>query len=254
MKGVLKSAIVGTPLESFVRALRSRIRYYAAPRHVRMNRMYNAQTVAVMSRILRPNSHCIDVGCSRGTVLKEIMRIAPGGSHFAFEPLPQYAAQLRKDYPGVSIHELALSDTAGTARFNFVTEYPGRSGLRKRTYPSDSVDIQEITVRTERLDNVIPQDREIAFMKIDVEGAEYQVVAGGLDTIRRDKPFIVFEHGIGGSDHYGTSPEMMYDILRSADLQISIMADWLAGRPALSRQAFVRQYSKGPNWYFLAHR
>jgi hypothetical protein len=43
------------------------------------------------------------------------------------------------------------------------------------------------------LQALIPADRPIDFIKIDVEGAEYEALAGCADILRRDRPMIVSE-------------------------------------------------------------
>ncbi len=64
-----------------------------------------------------------------------------------------------------------------------------------------------------RLDEMIPTDQTIDFIEIDVEGAELQVLQGGVETIRGFQPTIVFEHGIGAAGHYGTKPEQVFELL-----------------------------------------
>ena len=211
-KEALKSFIKGTPLEPLAKSCATQVQYYSLPKEVRMNRMYDGQTSQIMSRILSPTSTCVDVGCNRGSILREIIRFAPDVAHLAFEPIPELAEQLRKTFASskARIYELALSDSIGEATFQHVLNSPGHSGLRKRSYPMPDAKIQEITVRTERLDNIIPLETRIDFIKIDVEGAEFQVLSGAIETVKRYKPFIVFEHGIGGADYYGTTPEMMF--------------------------------------------
>lgn len=59
----------------------------------------------VLALIARPNSNCIDVGAHRGAILSHIVRIAPLGRHVAFEPLPRFAASLRRKFPQVAVHE-----------------------------------------------------------------------------------------------------------------------------------------------------
>ena len=107
-----------------------------------------------------------------------------------------------------------------------------------------------------RLDNIIPENLPIHFIKIDVEGAELLVFKGGLKTIHRNKPLIVFEHGIGAADYYDSSPEEVYDLLiGQCDLQLTLMETWLKsnGANALSKEEFCRQYYTRENHLFLAY-
>lgn len=50
--------------------------------------LYDQQTVEVMRLVLENNSNCVDVGCHKGEILDEVIKLAPEGLHFAFEPLP----------------------------------------------------------------------------------------------------------------------------------------------------------------------
>ena len=78
---------------------------------------------------------------------------------------------------------------------------------------------------------------------------------GAIQTIKNSRPIIVFEHGLGAADYYGTSPENIYDLLAvQCSLKLFLMGEWLEsnGRASLSRQAFCEQFSSGNNYYFMA--
>lgn len=221
-----------------------------------LNTLYDLQTAALIERVLDRGSNCIDVGCHVGAILDHMLKNAPGGRHFAFEPLPHLFAGLREKYggnPRVSLHEVALSDASGETTFQHVVTNPGYSGILRRRYDRPHEDVVEIRVKLARLDDIVPADLPIRLVKIDVEGAELGVLKGGLETLRRSRPFVVFEHGLGGSDHYGTRPEMVHDLFTGLGMKVSTMADWFAGRPPLSRAALAEQFDKGINYYFLAY-
>jgi FkbM family methyltransferase len=254
--------IVGTALEPLARkvhaAFARRLGDPSASSAADRNRLYDIQTIEVMKRVLQENSNCVDVGCHKGRILKEMLRIAPKGTHFAFEPLPRVYQGLLKSFrssANLRLYDCALSDTAGTATFQHVVSNPGYSGLRSRRYDRPHEQVLEITVKTNLLDNLIPGHTPIQFIKVDVEGAELQVFKGAIETIRTSRPVIVFEHGLGGADHYGTSPENVYDLLAvQGGLKLYLMAEWLErnGSAALSREAFCEQFSSGKNFYFMA--
>jgi len=235
-------------------AYRSLGRFFRESRDGRRNAMYDRQTVAVMRRVLVQTSNCVDVGCAEGSILKEMLALAPNGRHYAFEPIPALAANLRATFPSVRVIEAALSDVSVEATFEHVVTNPGYSGLRRRRYPSTTEDVQTIRVETKRLDDILPEDLHLRFIKIDVEGAELQVLRGARRAIARYRPFIIFEHGLGAADYYGTRPEEVYDLLvRDCGLRISLMSHWLHGKPSLDAKSFVREFDRGRNFYFLAH-
>lgn len=261
MKERLKKMVAGTWLEPLARRIRSRLPGGAPPAPgdpAARNRVYDIQTRAVMERVLRRSSNTVDAGCHEGVILREALRLAPDGTHFAFEPLPGFHRDLERAFanaPGARIFDYALSDVRGEAAFHHVVSNPGYSGLRRRRYDRAGEDVVEISVRTELLDNVIPEHAPIDFIKVDVEGGELQLLRGAVHTIRTRRPVIVFEHGLGAADRYGATPEAMHDLLADeCGLRLFLMSDWLAGdgANALDRDRFCEHFHRGTHYYFLA--
>jgi FkbM family methyltransferase len=222
-----------------------------------LSEQYDRQTIAIMERSLRRDSCCIDVGCNVGAILTEILRAAPDGRHCAFEPLPDLFRDLRRRFGhhrNLELHEIALSDHEGRSSFQHVVTNHAYSGFRRRRYDRPHEEVVEIGVEAARLDRFVPKERRVELIKIDVEGAELEVLRGAEATLTRCRPLVVFEHGLGGSDFYGTTPEAVHDFLvGSCGLRISLLESWLDGRPPLSREGLVEQFHSGTNFYFLAH-
>lgn len=256
---LLKKRIAGTPIEPLARKLaRTLHRAPSGPTVGELNVLYDEQAEMVMERVLDRRSNCIDVGCHAGSILDVMRRFAPDGEIHAFEPLPHLFAALTVKYssaPNIHLHQAALSETRGTASFQHVVTNPGYSGLRKRQYSRPDETVVEIQVDLLRLDDVLPREFDVGLIKIDVEGAELQVFRGALETLASSRPFVIFEHGLGGADNYGTRPEMVHDLLTAANLRVSTMADWLASpdTTGFSREAFMDQFDRGLNFYFMAH-
>lgn len=165
----------------------------------------------LMTFSLRPDSCCVDVGAHRGGVLRDIVRLAPAGRHVAFEPLPALAAELAASFPGVDVHNAAVGASSGEVTFSHVVADPMLSSISDRGH-SDA-EVERITVALEALDEVLPDDLAPAFVKVDVEGAELGVFQGAIETLRRHRPLIAFEHGLGGADQFGTTPRDVHDLL-----------------------------------------
>jgi FkbM family methyltransferase len=205
--------------------------------------------LALLARSLAPDSDCLDVGAHEGSVLREMVRLAPQGRHVAWEPLPELAQRLRSEFPAVEVREAALSDRAAERSFARVVGDPGWSGFVERPTPAGGV-VETITVRSERLDDALADGVQPAFVKIDVEGAEEQVLRGALETLRRHRPLIVFEHGLGSADYYGTTPERIHDLL-AGELGYGIRS--LDGEGPYTRAEFAAIFARGERVNFVAH-
>ncbi|AMY12970.1 2-O-methyltransferase NoeI [Luteitalea pratensis] len=220
------------------------------------NTRYDEETRAVIHRVCTPDATCIDVGCHRGELLDVMLAAAPRGRHYGFEPLPDYYDDLRHRYDETGLARIlnvALSNIKGVATFNYVTSNPAYSGLRQRRYPQEET-VAAIDVKTDLLDNLLPAHQRVDLIKIDVEGAELQVLEGAVRTLHRNRPVVVFEHGLGAADCYGTRPEQVYDLLtKEAGLAVSLMASWLNSEHPLTRDDFAREFDKSRNYYFIAY-
>ncbi len=225
------------------------------PIAITKNQRYDRQTELVISKVCEKNSSCIDVGCHKGEVLDIMLQYAPNGTHFGFEPIPDMYKALTEKY-GENCHffDVALSDKKGETTFNHVLSNPAYSGIQKRKYDRPNEEDTSIKVQMDSLDNLIPKDAKIDLIKIDVEGGELGVLKGAKELIDRCKPVIVFEHGLGAADVYGTKPEQIYELLsQEYGMCVSLMKNWLTAKPKLEKAEFCRQFNEGENHYFIGY-
>jgi len=218
------------------------------------NQHYDRLTQKVIRSVCRPESNCIDVGCHKGEMLDLMRAAAPDGHHWGFEPIPVLHEALVEKYKDTncSISPIALSNTAGEAQFNYVTTNPSYSGLLRREYDRPHEEDTSITVQTAKLDDVLPPNTRVDLIKIDVEGAEMLVLGGARETIAHGRPVIIFEHGIGASDIYGTGPEEVHGFFTSLGYGIYLLEDFLKKKSALTAEQFAAQYHSQKNFYFVA--
>lgn len=134
-----------------------------------------------------------DVGAHVGyyTVLSAVLA-GPNGRVFAFEPNPVNHGFLQRHVAlnrlhNVTIENAAVSDRNGTAAFAFGT------GSGTGHLDADGA----LSVRTLRLDDFVREkDVRPGFIKIDVEGAELDVLHGAAETIESHHPVIFLStHG-----------------------------------------------------------
>src|SRR5437764_1128703 len=101
----------------------------------RRDRIDNQHLRLLMAFALTADSNCIDIGAHKGAVLAEMVRVAPGGKHIAYEPLPFLHKYLVDHFPSVDIRLAAVSNEEGKTSFTYVKNLPTHSGFRERSYP-----------------------------------------------------------------------------------------------------------------------
>ena len=212
---------------------------------------YDNELHEVLRRVLRPDSSYVDIGANQGQILQWAVEIAPHGTHFAFEPIPRFAAGIIRRFPHVVVHQYALSDKEGRSSFQLVEDAPAFSGLRPRIYDRPDRKVSTLEVETRRLDQVLPHE-SVSFIKIDVEGGEYHVLLGARELLVRCRPLIVFEAGEKSTGQYDVTPEQMFDYLGECRYDVSTMKRWLAGQPPLTRAVFKECWDKETEFNFIA--
>ena len=221
---------------------------------VTKNLAYDRQTRAVMQRVLRPDSRCIDVGCHKGEMLDLMLKYAPEGKHYAFEPIPYLYEKLLERYEGrAEVFPFALAEAQGNSAFQLVKNAPAYSGIKKRKYAVTKPEIEEIRVELRTLDEVIPEAVKIDFMKIDVEGGEFGVLKGARRILETNRPVVVFECGLGASDYYGTDPQELYRFVSETGLHINTLSGFLKQLPPLNSASFENLYETNTEYYFVAY-
>ena len=110
---------------------------------------------------------------------------------YGFEPMPANFAKLTQMHAGaenISLHETALTDTAGAATFRVYPATPTSSSLNRNELMAETGEapFDEITVRCERLDDFCRGEGRLPpdFIKLDTEGTELNVLRGGESVIR----------------------------------------------------------------------
>lgn len=215
--------------------------------------VYDFQTICILRKYLTETSNCIDVGANVGHILREIIKAAPRGLHYAFEPAPELCKGLQRAYGSrARILDYALSNQNGEVPFTYYKDSPALSGFKesRRWGKHETV---ELIVKTTRLDDIIPESVHVDLIKIDVEGAEMLVLQGAYSTLKRNKPIVLFEAGLGENEYSNATPEIIYDFFADCGMSVGLMEYYLRGCAALGREEFCGQYYKGYNYFWIAY-
>ncbi len=202
---------------------------------------------AVLASTLHADSTYVDVGANRGQILRDAVRVAPGGRHVAFEPIPALAEELASAFPDVDCRQMAVGANPGVAEFCHFTQMDGWSGLRRSPEVSDERgQPQYISVTVSTLDVELAGERP-SVIKVDVEGAELEVLEGGRALLTDVRPVIVFEHVGEAAALYGAAPEGVWDLLSDLGYRIfSVTGDGPFTRSEFAGSATVVNWLATP--------
>ncbi|HUQ30361.1 MAG TPA: FkbM family methyltransferase [Candidatus Paceibacterota bacterium] len=138
----------------------------------------------------------IDVGANVGQFAQEVRALLPDATMYSFEPLPDCFAELTARMKGdANFHAFntALGETSGTATIHRSSYSPSSSllpmeKLHTDLFPHTKGGVDE-TIRIECMDDALaglPLAPNV-LLKIDAQGYEEQVLAGGPATLAQTK-------------------------------------------------------------------
>lgn len=134
----------------------------------------------------------LDVGASTGWFAIPVA--LSGRETVAVECHPRVLARLRDNIElnsaDIELHPVAASDKEGEAVFRHNPRWPLTSGGSLE--PGIGGHRASDTVRVATLDSLVG-DREVALIKMDVEGHERAALAGAQNVIKRHRPFMILE-------------------------------------------------------------
>jgi FkbM family methyltransferase len=151
--------------------------------------------------ILRPGMVFVDVGANMGYYsLLAAKMVGSTGKVHSFEPNQRMFGELGHNialngFDNVRINNFALGERDGIAKISRYEKGKEVYGsLSDRAFPGTII-IGYDDVQVKMLDAYAEQNNlsRLDVIKLDVEGAELQVLRGGINIIDRYKPFIVME-------------------------------------------------------------
>jgi FkbM family methyltransferase len=154
-----------------------------------------------LEEFLPPGGVFLDIGGNTGIFTvkaAQFFRSRGGGTVVTYEPLPQMLAELDHNlaangFENVRLRSFCLGAQPGTAEFWLNFNRPASSSL-----VSQDPQAAHRSMLVLRLDDVYPLEQlgRLDYVKIDVEGAETQVLAGANETLKQFRPIVQLETGI----------------------------------------------------------
>jgi FkbM family methyltransferase len=167
--------------------------------YLRRSIRYEPHLLAQVERRLRPGDVAFDVGANIGIYTVLAAHLAgPSGAVYAFEPDPQNVRYLRGNVAAnglgnVQLFDAAVSCVEGESTLYQDTTTTRTSSLLPDAWSPDPAPRIPLTVRTLVLDQFLPALDRLDFIKIDVEGHEYEVLLGAQALLARFRPTLLAE-------------------------------------------------------------
>jgi len=165
---------------------------------------YEPPLAAALARLVQPGSVCADLGAHIGyfTVLLGHLTGSEGRVH-AFEPIAENAASIRRNVKlnrmkdRVTVHQAALASSVGrlpifSARTGGSSEWTLSSEFAEREDVESDVEHPQRSIETTTLEDALGADR-VDLMKMDIEGAESEVLPAMFDLLMEQRPLLVLE-------------------------------------------------------------
>jgi FkbM family methyltransferase len=160
---------------------------------------YEGAETQLLKKILKSGMVMMDAGAHRGyyTLLASSL-LGRGGRVISFEPSPRerqwlWMHRIANARWNVQIEKSALGAKEETKEF-FIT-LGKQTGCNSLRYPKGVLYSLPIRVRVDTLDRYYRESRmkRLDFIKMDVEGAEKEVLLGGKECLQKARPLIMCE-------------------------------------------------------------
>jgi FkbM family methyltransferase len=169
-----------------------------AAQRIMAGRVWEKQTLRFLTSQWR-DGDMVHAGTYFGDFLPALSAACPEGSRiWAFEPNPESFRCAQATVAINDCREVELTNAglgAGeSAATMAVCDRRGRGlGGMSRLLEGPGEDSGVVTVQVVAIDDVVPEDRHVSMLQLDVEGHEGPALQGAMGTIERCRPVLVLE-------------------------------------------------------------
>lgn len=181
--------------------------------------LYEPEKTKAVLDLLKDRETFVDVGGNKGDFALLASRIVGGhGRVICIEPEPTNFGWIKRSielngYKNIQLCNLALSDHNGESLLYLGT----KSGFHSLLSGAPERDKGSVKVTTRTLDDLLPGlgGGPVNVLKIDVEGAELQVLKGAAETVRANPQILVL---LDIHPSLGVNPVEVFDCLSALGL------------------------------------
>jgi FkbM family methyltransferase len=156
---------------------------------------YEPSTIEILKKAIKEEYTCYDIGANTGYMSLVLSKLCGStGKVYTFEPLPQNQVFINDHLKENNIRntvafDIALSDKESILQFTDSGNYVANTYISNSPIYGTS---KKIEIKCSYIDKLIDENKVAPpdFIKIDVEGAEYDVLKGATETIKKFTPTI----------------------------------------------------------------
>ena len=214
---------------------------------------YEEFQAKVTKKLMEEATVFADVGSNMGFYALLCAIINNKSRIYAFEPNLKVSMLLgdnvskNKLSNQITICQFALGDNSSKNRIMYIPKFTGTAGASLKNLHPEEGTSKKIKVQMETLDRYfMNKSKSIDLIKIDVEGSEMNVLHGGTQLIKRDKPTVIIELLRKWMKPFGSHPQFAVEFfLRQGYIGYSI------GKECLKLIEKIDEYTEETNFIFV---
>jgi FkbM family methyltransferase len=196
---------------------------------------FERETSRILTKLTRPGSVVFDIGANIGAHTLTLARsVGSTGRVYAFEPTDYAFGKLRQNLqlnsliePRVVAVQAKLGRSSGLSSPGEIysswkvvgnePRHPKHLGIAQSTSGAMNFALDDYC----RTNNIVRVD----LIKLDVDGFESEVIAGGLDVLQRNRPMICLELAPYVLEERGSSLDELLSLLTSRGYKLTTLTE-----------------------------
>lgn len=188
--------LIFTFRDSAIRFICARNDKRLAPLDTLNFREYEKEELEMQLNFIEDGFNVFDIGANFGWYALHIALYKANANVHCFEPIPSTFVQLNRNIElneirNIHTNNFGFSDAVGTFDFYFAPTLSVNASLANVANDENAI---KTLCHVKTLDSYCRESAyKVDFIKCDVEGAEWLVFKGGVETLKRDKPIVFTE-------------------------------------------------------------
>lgn len=192
---------------------------------------YEPGVESVFTHIVKKSKSFVDIGANVGFYTCFASSLNPELRTVAFEPNPEVRERLfgnilrNKIIDRVSIVPFGIGSSSEIVNF-YVPPLSGTgAGSLKELHPEEGTS-SKLAIQIHPLDKILENIQALDFIKMDIEGAEYQAILSGSRLIEKFQPVIIVELLRKWMKPFNSHPQDVVNFLSSFNYRCFAVSDY----------------------------